>query len=166
MCLFHSILTSLPTTVSAVVAFVSRVSGFLFCTCYARGFSHHGSVMNFLPLAILLYWSWQISFVTIKSCRLQFNASRLPERHFPPNTGILICISLINLVIKLSQKTLDFLLLQIINFKNNGDTSQWPQTCPGFSCHCEQFYHLTFCTKQTPAGPWLGPLGVCVSSNI
>ena len=46
----------------------------------------------------------------------------------------------------MSQKTLEFLLLQIINFKNNQDTSQWPPDCPRFSCHCVHFavQHLYF----------------------
>lgn len=81
----------------------------------------------------------QISIVKIRSCRLRFIASCYSERHFPPNPSILICISHINLVIRVSQETLEFLLLQIINFKNNQDTSQWPQDCPRFSCHCVHF---------------------------
>ena len=49
----------------------------------------------------------QTSIVKIKSGRLQVNASCYSERHFPPNPGILICISHINLVIQPNQKTLD-----------------------------------------------------------
>lgn len=106
------------------------------------------------------------SLVKIKSCRLPFDASCYSERHVPSNTGLLICISHINLVIKLSQKILELLLLQIINFKNNQGTSQWPQNGHGFCCHYVQFYCPTFIAKQTPAGPCLGPLGIHVSSDI
>lgn len=124
LCLFHSILTSL-------------VSSSLFFTCSVEVVSHHGSFLYF-PL-----WQYhypeQISIVKIKSCRLRFTASCYSERHFPRSPSILICISHINLVIKVSQKTLEFLLLQIISFKNNQDTSQWPQDCPRFSCHCAHF---------------------------
>ena len=85
---------------------------------------------------------------------------------FLPNTGILICISHINLVIKLRQKTLEFLSLKIINFKNNQDTSQWPPNCHGFSYHYVRFYCLTVGAKETPAGSSRGPLGIRASSNI
>lgn len=134
--------------VSAVVGFVCRVSCSLFCICYAGGRgSHPGNFMYFPLLAILIDWSWQTSIVKIRSCRLQFSARSYSERHFFPNNGTLICISHINLVIKWSQEILEFLLLQIINFKNNQDASQWPPNCPGFSCHCVQFYPPIFAAK-------------------
>lgn len=103
-------------------------------------------VSGFLMMGVSCIFSlWQYYYPeqtsTVKNQKLQtsIHCRCYSERHFPPNPSILICISHINLVIKLSQKTLEFLLLQIINLKNNQDTSQWPQNCPRFSCHCVRF---------------------------
>lgn len=92
------------------------------------------------PSGCILSWIWQISIAKEQPADLNL----LPVSVWK-STSLLIsfpvCISHLNLETKLTQKTLQFLLLQITSFKKKQGLRQWPLNWPGSVVTMNYFLH-------------------------